>query len=153
MLPRGLGAHAVIPPDLRNDPGLPFTHYALQLPQDPSSESIYSAYNKLYSAASAAVRSYISSTDDADLVLHPSEGGSSPISYNLAMTTSSMAIIPRRKEGAAIHDKQGKRVGTVEPNGTVLAGTLMVKLEGEWDALRNDEFQLDDILKAIGIPR
>jgi ATP adenylyltransferase len=29
----------------------------------------------------------------------------------------------------------------------------MVKLEDEWNALRDDEVQLDDILTAIGIPK
>ncbi|TIA35734.1 putative bis-tetraphosphatase [Aureobasidium pullulans] len=138
---------------LRTNPGLPFTHYALELPQEPSPEILYSSYNKLYEAAAAAVRSYISSNQNPDLELHPSEGGSSPISYNLAMTTSAMAIVPRRKEGAAIKDSKGNEVGSVALNGTLLAGTLMVKLEDEWNALRNDQLQLDGILTAIGVPR
>lgn len=139
--------------ELRASPGLPFTHYALQLPQEPSPETLYSAYKKLYEAAAAAVRSYISSNKDSGLELHPSEGGSSPISYNLAMTTSAMAIVPRRNEGAPIKNKQGAEVGSVALNGTLLAGTLMVKLEDEWNALRDGEQQLDSILTAIGIPR
>jgi ATP adenylyltransferase len=107
----------------------------------------------LYEAAASAVRSYISSNKNSGLELHPSEGGSSPISYNLAMTTSAMAIVPRRNEGAPIKNDQGVEVGSVALNGTLLAGTLMVKLEAEWNALRDDEVQLDDILTAIGIPR
>lgn len=139
--------------ELRANPGLPFTHYALQLPQEPSPEILYSAYTKLYEAAAAAVRSYISSNKNSGLELHPSEGGSSPISYNLAMTTSAMAIVPRRNEGAPIKNDEGVEVGSVALNGTLLAGTLMVKLEDEWNALRDDEMQLDDILTAVGIPR
>lgn len=69
------------------------------------------------------------------------------------MTTSGMAIVPRRNEGAAIKNGQGVEVGSVALNGTLLAGTLMVKLEDEWNTLRNDELQLDEILTAIGIPR
>ncbi|KAH0079117.1 HIT-like protein, partial [Aureobasidium melanogenum] len=134
-------------------PDLPFTHYATQLPQDPSPDTLYSIYNRLYEAAAAAVRSYISSNQNSGLELHPSEGGSSPISYNLAMTTSTMAIVPRRNEGASIKNGQGVEVGSVALNGTLLAGTLMVKLEDEWNTLREDELQLDGILTAIGIPR
>lgn len=139
--------------ELRTSPDLPFTHYATQLPQDPSPDALYSIYNRLYEAAAAAVRSYISSNQNSGLELHPSEGGSSPISYNLAMTTSAMAIVPRRNEGASIKNRQGVEVGSVALNGTLLAGTLMVKLEDEWDTLREDELQLDEILTAIGIPR
>lgn len=69
------------------------------------------------------------------------------------MTTSGMAIVPRRNEGATIRNSQGVEVGSVALNGTLLAGTLMVKLEDEWNALRDDELQLDEILTAIGIPK
>ena len=68
------------------------------------------------------------------------------------MTTSAMAIVPRRNEGAPIKNSQGAEVGSVALNGTLLAGTLMVKLEDEWNALRDDELQLDSVLTAIGIP-
>jgi ATP adenylyltransferase len=69
------------------------------------------------------------------------------------MTTSAMAIVPRRNEGASIKNDRGIEVGSVALNGTLLAGTLMVKLEDEWNALRSDESQLDNILTTIGIPR
>jgi ATP adenylyltransferase len=146
-------SYFAVSPELRTNPGLPFTHYALKLSEQPSPETLYSVYNKLYEAAAAAVRSYISNNKKSGLELHPTEEGSSPISYNLAMTTSAMAIVPRRNEGATIKNDQGVEVGSVALNGTLLAGTLMVKLEDEWDALRNDEVQLDDILTTIGIPR
>ncbi|KAG9950051.1 HIT-like protein, partial [Aureobasidium melanogenum] len=152
LIERMLQAPAKEAKELRTSPDLPFTHYATQLPQDPSPDTLYSTYNKLYEAAAAAVRSYISSNQNSGLELHPFEGGSSPISYNLAMTTSTMAIVPRRREGAAIKNSQGVEVGSVALNGTLLAGTLMVKLEDEWDTLRNDGLQLDEILTAIGIP-
>ncbi|KAG9630546.1 HIT-like protein, partial [Aureobasidium melanogenum] len=153
LIERMLQAPAKEAKELRTSPDLPFTHYATQLPQDPSPDTLYSIYNRLYEAAAAAVRSYISSNQNSGLELHPSEGGSSPISYNLAMTTSTMAIVPRRNEGASIKNGQGVEVGSVALNGTLLAGTLMVKLEDEWNTLREDELQLDGILTAIGIPR
>jgi ATP adenylyltransferase len=146
-------SYFAISSELKTNPGLPFTHFALKLSEQPSPETLYSAYNKLYEAAAAAIRSYISSNKNSGLELHPTEGGSSPISYNLAMTTSAMAIVPRRNEGASIKNDRGIEVGSVALNGTLLAGTLMVKLEDEWNALRSDESQLDNILTTIGIPR
>jgi ATP adenylyltransferase len=146
-----LGAY--LSSELRINPGLPFTHYAMRLPQEPSPHTLYSIYNSLHSAAASAVRSFISSNPDSTLELHTSDESASSISYNLAMTTSTMAIVPRRKEGATIKDKQGNHVGSVPLNGTLLAGTLMVKLEDEWIALKDDQLQLDHILTEIGIPR
>ena len=79
------------------------------------------------------------------------------ISYNLAMTTRRMMICPRRSEGAMIPtNNQGtaKQIGPIAVNGTLLAGTLMVKTEEEWDALRGigGSKRLEDIFGEIGIP-
>lgn len=130
---------------------MPFTHYALPLPATPSAEQLQATYQRLYDAAAAAVRAYIA-LRKGDLELHPGEGGSSPISYNLAMTTSGMAIFPRRREAAELVDENGKQVGSVAINGTILAGTLMVKAEEEWNLFRGDSTQLDKVLETIGIP-
>jgi len=130
---------------------MPFTHYALPFPQSPTAEQLHSTYRKLYDAAAAAVRSYIDAKH-GDLELHPTEGGSSPISYNLAMTTAGMAIFPRRRDGAVPKDEAGNDVGYVAINGTILAGTLMVKLQEEWDLFRRDSSQLEHVLEKIGIP-
>jgi sulfate adenylyltransferase (ADP) / ATP adenylyltransferase len=61
------------------------------------------------------------------------------------MTTSGMAICPRRSDGSD--------VGYVELNGTLLGGTLMVKNEEEWDILRTQPEKLTFILNAIGLPK
>lgn len=139
--------------DLKHNPGLPFVHYAIKLSPQAALEDLQSAYEKLYAAAAAAVRAYIASTEKPDLELHPSEDGSSSISYNLAMTSTIMAVLPRRKEAAVIKKKGGTEAGNVALNGTILGGTLMVKLEDEWNALKDNDVQLDDILGAIGIPK
>ena len=43
-------------------------------------------------------------------------------------------------------------IGFVALNGTMLAGTLMVKYQEEWDVLRAEPERLDTLLEAIGIP-
>ena len=57
-------------------------------------------------------------------------------------------MIPTTKPGAA------KQIGPIAVNGTLLAGTLMVKTEEEWDALRGigGSKSLEDIFGEIGIP-
>jgi len=98
------------------------------------------------------VREYIRKATPGTLELHDTEGGASPISYNLSLTTSAMAMVPRRAEGDSLRRPDGTEVGDVAFNGTLLAGTLMVKTEEEWGLLKNDPSHLDSILKAIGIP-
>ena len=63
-----------------------------------------------------------------------------------------MVLCPRAAEGMKISNNSGDEVGSVSLNGTVLGGTLLVKNEDEWDALRNDESKLKDVLSIIGIP-
>lgn len=48
----------------------------------------------------------------------------------------------------------GSAIGPVALNGTMLAGTLMVKMETEWDALRGDNGAryLKRILEDVGVP-
>jgi ATP adenylyltransferase. len=43
--------------------------------------------------------------------------------------------------------------GVVSLNGTVLAGTLMVKAEAEWDVLRASPEILREVLREVGYPR
>lgn len=46
----------------------------------------------------------------------------------------------------------GSDIGFVALNGTILAGTLMVKCQEQWDVLRAEPEKLDTLLEAIGIP-
>jgi ATP adenylyltransferase len=100
----------------------------------------------LYEQAVEAVRTYTQSSNDKSVEVRDSADGSAAISYNLGLTHRAMVICPRRAEGKAI---SGNKVAL---NGTILAGTLMVKGEEEWNTLLNDESQLSDVLSAIGIP-
>ncbi|OCK81117.1 bis-tetraphosphatase [Lepidopterella palustris CBS 459.81] len=130
---------------------LPLVHFAFPLPQDPSPTQLLQIYQALYKAAVTSVYNYIESHPN-DLELHSTDDGSLPISYNLAMTTSTMVICPRRREGGILGRDDGSEIGSVALNGTVLAGMLMVKHEEEWDTLRAQPEKLDKILEAIGIP-
>jgi ATP adenylyltransferase len=75
----------------------------------------------------------------------------SPISYNLGITSRGMVVCPRTSEGLAIKSNSGETIGPVALNGTLLAGTLLVKSAAEWDTLRADESKLNDILSSIGV--
>ena len=77
------------------------------------------------------------------------------ISYNLAMTTTTMAICPRTSESGRLADatsNEDESSGVVALNGTILAGTLMVKTKSEWDGLRQNPEQLCDLLRSVGVP-
>jgi len=75
------------------------------------------------------------------------------MSYNLAMTTAGIVILPRRAEGTMLHRDDGSEIGFVALNGTTLGGTMMVKHQDEWNMLRHESGLLDRILGAIGIPK
>jgi ATP adenylyltransferase len=63
-----------------------------------------------------------------------------------------MVLCPRISEGSKVKSKNGDLIGPVSLNGTILGGTLLVKSEEDWDALRSDELKLKEILYAIGMP-
>lgn len=105
----------------------------------------------MYEAAVKAVRDYIE-YDPASLKLHSTEGGDLAISYNLAITTSYMILCPRQRGGTTIRRGDGTEIGTVELNGTLLAGTLMVKNEEMYKLLREEPDRLEGVLEATGIP-
>ncbi|KAF2867944.1 Ap4A phosphorylase-like protein II [Massariosphaeria phaeospora] len=133
-------------------PDLPFTHFALKLPPATKGAELLAAYQTLYTSAKEAVDKFIA-TNPGSLTLHPSAEGHLPISYNLAMTTVGMAILPRRSEGGSLQRDGGTELGFIALNGTTLGGTLMVKHQEEWDLLRAQPEKLQSILAAIGIPR
>ncbi|KAF1913967.1 Ap4A phosphorylase-like protein II [Ampelomyces quisqualis] len=137
---------------LKQHDDLPFIHYACSLGPNPSGPELVSNYKELYRAAKDAVDTFIA-TSPEEFALHPDDEGDSPISYNLAMTTSGMAILPRRSEGTMLQRDDGSEIGFVALNGTTLGGTMMVKYQEEWDLLRERPAMLDNILAAIGIPR
>ncbi|KAL9110000.1 MAG: hypothetical protein Q9227_005339 [Pyrenula ochraceoflavens] len=136
-------------------PTLPFTHFAARLSPAITPSSLHVLYTRLYALAAS------SSTFTAN---HPSPR---TISYNLALTSSTIAICPRRAEGVPLllppipspnsknNEEKGEEEaeeGFIALNGTLLAGTLMVKGQREWDVLRSQAGGLDEVLKGVGVP-
>ncbi|KAJ5902555.1 hypothetical protein N7495_003083 [Penicillium taxi] len=135
-------------------PQLPFAHFALPLPPNPSPDTLHSIYLALYRAAVACSegRNALQET-----VSTPSEGPAA-VAYNLAMTLTTMMICPRRQETAQLPVDvaaagQIEDHGVVSLNGTILASTLMVKAEGEWNALRGNPEYLSRVLATVGYPK
>ena len=144
------GAHPHLP--LLHNPALPFVHFATRLEAGISSASLFSRYILLMKAALSA-----SSTSTGDLLrdlgdhIEIAKDGKTTFSYNLALTTDTMAICPRKSESAPIEGLNEDH--EVAINGTILGGTLMVKNETEWNTLRQNPHMLDGILESIGYPR
>ncbi|RAL13561.1 putative bis(5'-nucleosyl)-tetraphosphatase [Aspergillus homomorphus CBS 101889] len=144
-------------PNLRRLDQVPFAHFVLPLPPNPSSEALFATYLCLYKAAVAATAAATNSGDH-HRAQETSSTGPAAISYNLAMTESTMMICPRRSESAHIPIEPGARAdvaeaGVVALNGTILAGTLMVKAEAEWNELRRNPQSLGNVLSTIGFPQ
>lgn len=110
---------------------------------------MHSTYLRLYRKACRAVAVY---TKDP---LHTEEApaeGPTRISYNLAMTKDTLVVCPRLAEGVKLQSQDGDVLGTVSLNGTLLAGTALVKNELEWEALKKDPDTLRNVLRDIGVP-
>lgn len=130
---------------------LPFAFFVRQLPKDATPKDLNDVYIWLHEAAWSIWSEAVAKRSD--------EKNSSwetqdlpRFSYNLALTSRAMVLCPRISEGLKIKDTKGNLVGPISLNGTILGGTLLVKSEQEWNALRNDEEKLKDILQAIGAP-
>lgn len=129
---------------------LPFAYFHTSIPKDPDPADLLKSYVLLYQKARAAEHR----APDTDLETGAYQQDEAIISYNLAMTTDTMAICPRTSEGASLSNCSPDRdsgSGVVALNGTILAGTLMVKTEADWAYLRQDPEHLRGLLQNIGI--
>lgn len=126
--------------------GLPFVTFGEHIHSGMSPEELHAIYMSLFKSAVGAVEAHIGDVSDPG-------NGEARISYNLAMTSKCLVVLPRLAEGGTI-SQDGTQVGKLSLNGTVLAGTALVKNEAEWDALKsaNDSAQLVEVLSKIGIP-
>lgn len=134
---------------------LPFAHFALPLPRNPSVDTLHAIYLSLYRDAVSIAKAEGASIDGDGA----QTSGPTAISHNLAMTESAMMICPRRNETAKISvDKNAAggdggsiaESGVLALNGTILAGTLMVKAEAEWNELRQNPENLVGVLGTVG---
>lgn len=133
-----------------NPPQLPFATFSERLNENMTPDELRTVYVRLYFEACKAANAN-TTIQTAWQEAQRGEGVEAAISYNLAITRTAMVLCPRTGEGGAVLDAQGNEVGKLAVNGTVLAGTALVKSEAEWAALRRDEGQLQRILGAMGI--
>ena len=136
-------------PEFLHNPALPFRHYALRILPKSSTTELYQTYLSLYRAAVEAVQNF-DRKESTKETAEKRDPTAADISYNLAMTVDMMAICPRRSEAARVPSSEGD--GSVAINGTILAGTLMVKDQVEWESLRRDPDLLSEVLSTIGYP-
>ncbi|KAG5994518.1 hypothetical protein E4U54_003063 [Claviceps lovelessii] len=128
---------------------MPFVVFSEEMrPGMPPSE-VHGLYLRLYREGCRAVMRATGQPCGEDA---PGEGPAL-ISYNLGLTSTRMVLCPRLAEGGPVLGLEGEEVGRLALNGTVLAGTALVKSEGEWEALRRRPSGLVDVLRRIGIPR
>lgn len=121
----------------------PFATFSEAIDQGTSPRQLRAAYLRLYGQACQAAVGTV-----------PAEGESEArISYNMAMTEHTLVVCPRRAEGDEVRGRGGDVVGRLALNGTVLAGTALVRSQAEWDALREEPGLLADVLGRIGVPR
>ncbi|OAA56429.1 Histidine triad-like motif protein [Cordyceps fumosorosea ARSEF 2679] len=122
----------------------PFRTFAEKIRLDMPRGELHAAYLRLYEQSVRAAAG-------DEMVGEAATTGEAAISYNLAMTRDRLVLCPRRAEGADITDEDGKVVGQLALNGTMLAGTALVKTEAEWDALRGNPAALTAALKMVGV--
>ncbi|KAL7626412.1 bifunctional AP-4-A phosphorylase/ADP sulfurylase [Parahypoxylon ruwenzoriense] len=121
---------------------LPFNVFTASIHPKMTAEERHSTYLELYKRAAKAILPHEEVRTE----------GEARISYNFAMTSRSMALCPRMAEGTMIKSRAGEDIGVVSLNGTVLAGTALVKNQAEWDALREAPDMLLSVLEGIGLP-
>lgn len=126
----------------------PFVTFSEDIRLDMPGSELHAAYLRLYRRACRAVALNDNHPPEED----PPTEGETVISYNMAMTKSTLVLAPRIAEGAKILSPQGQHVGSLALNGTVLAGTALVKNELEWEALRQEPASLLSVLRGIGVP-
>jgi ATP adenylyltransferase len=127
----------------------PFAAFSESISTGMSSADLFAVYSRVYTKACQAVAQERGSKIET---VHTT--GEALISYNMAMTKDTLVICPRTKEGSPIKNSDGSEtIGSLALNGTVLAGTALVKSEAEWEALKKSPNELLAVLNSIGIPR
>ncbi|KAH8898177.1 hypothetical protein GQ53DRAFT_759460 [Thozetella sp. PMI_491] len=121
---------------------LPFPVFVDWL-SDPDAESLYVKYRSLYARAFAATIGRAPTAEELK--------GPAAFSYNLAMTRDTLVLCPRMAEGAPVVADDGTVIGQLSLNGTVLAGTALVRTRQELEYLSSRPDALRKVLSQIGL--
>lgn len=126
-------------------PPFPFTIFDAPISLETSPSQLHATYLDLYRRACVALGNPDETT---------ATSGEARISYNLAMTSHSLVVCPRVQGDVdmpmpALPHGQRSRLFI---NGAVLAGTVLVKSEAEWDSLVRYPGLLKSSLEKIGVP-
>jgi len=124
-------------------PKVPFEYFKSDISDTISSQKLYDTYQRLLRRTRLAWTEY-------HRLLPSTE--TDQFSYNLAMTESTLMLCPRTKGCASLTQEHNPDVESVQLNGTMLAGTLLVKHQKQWDYLCSKEGILDSVLKTVGVP-
>ncbi|SPJ73103.1 related to 5',5'''-P-1,P-4-tetraphosphate phosphorylase 2 [Fusarium torulosum] len=127
----------------------PFATFAEEIKLGMTGADLHAIYLRLYRKACRAVASYTKDPKHSEEA--PAEG-TTKVSYNLAMTKDTLVVCPRLAEGVNLQNQDGDVLGTLAFNGTLLAGTALVKNELEWEALKKDPETFGKVLRDIGVP-
>lgn len=133
-----------------NIDGAPFSVFRESISTETTAADLHAAYLRLYRKACREVSNAKGWTvKDKE---HETTG-EAQISYNLAMTKDTLVVCPRISDGGAIRVSGSEEaIGSLSLNGTLLAGTALVKSETEWNALKSDPSALEQILRTVGVP-
>ena len=103
-----------------------FGYSLKRLPEDPAASDLHAIYSDLRQ------RSYEAWAEDCSEI-QATPKTPEKFSFNMAMTVSAMVICPRTRDGCTLGS-----VGDVTLNGTMLAGTFMVKEEKLWEFIKRE---------------
>ncbi|TLD32263.1 5'-5'''-P-1-P-4-tetraphosphate phosphorylase 2 [Venturia nashicola] len=133
-------------------PELPIAWFGIGFAVEPNDKQLCEIYNELRLQASRAT--------DGQGVSNMASG--KPYSHNLAMTTSTMMLVPRQKDSSPVLTAEGnlprsttgeEKDWKVSLNGTIMAGTLMVKDKELFEYLRDDRSgAIDRVLAEACFP-
>ncbi|KAL2693658.1 hypothetical protein Neosp_000219 [[Neocosmospora] mangrovei] len=128
---------------------LPFTAIARNI-SGMDADQLHSTYLNMYQKGCMV---------EATLTRHPKHDnepslkGSSRISYNLAMTKDTMVLLPRLSDKIHLEDAEGKPLNIkLSVNGTILAGTVLVKEARDYQMIQKFPGALKRGLERIGVP-
>ena len=136
---------------------LPFVYFTAPLKGKETAEQLHKTYLALLEVARQTVEGYTSTDPDAETIEADKELPETeevPFSYNLAFMDKLMVILPRISSGSEIEGENGGENGYVELNGTVLAGTLLVKEREVYERFEGEKGQklLEKVLGGVGVP-